>query len=61
LQAVAVAYRATPTTSMGLLPHEIVCGRSMKITVDCTLPTADAPVASAEQHAREIAPKLEIL
>jgi transposase InsO family protein len=60
LQAIAKAYRATPTTKTSLSPHKIVFGRPMKI-LDGTLPAADTPVASAEQYAREIAPKLEIL
>jgi O-acetyl-ADP-ribose deacetylase (regulator of RNase III) len=61
LQAIATAYRVTPTTNTNLSPHEVVFGRPMKFIVDWTLPTADTPVTSAEQYAQEIAPKLEIL
>jgi hypothetical protein len=59
-----MAYRATTTTNTGLSPHKIVFGRPMKMKIDCIdwlLPTSETPVTSAEQYAREIAPKLEIL
>jgi transposase InsO family protein len=61
LQAVAMAYRATTTTNTGLSPHEVVFGRPMKMNIDWLLPTSETPVTNAEQYAREIAPKLEIL
>lgn len=61
LHSIAIAYRPTTTTDTGLSPHEVVLGRTMKMSVDWTLPTSDAPITSADQYAKQITPKLEIL
>jgi transposase InsO family protein len=61
LQAVAMSYRATPTSNTGLSLYETIFGQPMRLNIDWTMPTADLTVTSAQQYAKEIAPKLEVL
>ena len=61
LQAIAMVYRATPTSNISLSPHEVVFGTQMRLDFDPTAPELDLSLSSAQQYAREIRPKLEII
>jgi O-acetyl-ADP-ribose deacetylase (regulator of RNase III) len=61
LQAVAMAYRASATSSLGLSPYEIMFGRKMNLEIDWGLLAEEAQVSEPEAYAEIIKPKLEIL
>jgi transposase InsO family protein len=60
LQAVAMGYRASATSNLGLSPFEIIFGRPMTLEVDWGLLSEDS-FSKPQEYAKEIAPKLEIL
>ena len=61
LQAVAMVYRATPTTNVGLSPYEVVFGTQMKLDIDWTVPTSEVVINNLQQYSQQIGPKLEMI
>lgn len=61
LQATALAYRASATSSIGLSPYEIMFGRKMQLQIDWNLLPDEQTVGTPEAYAEIIRPKLEIL
>jgi transposase InsO family protein len=61
LSAVAMAYRASATTSLGLSPHEVLFGRAFKFAIDHSLAISELVSSNPQVYAAEIKPKLEIL
>jgi len=61
LQAVAMAYRASDTTNLGLSPHEVIFGQRMTLALDWSLLAEDNTAGSPQAYAAMIRPKLQIL
>jgi O-acetyl-ADP-ribose deacetylase (regulator of RNase III) len=61
LQAVAMAYRATPNTNLALSPYEVVFGQKMTLALDWSLLAEDSTTGSPQAYAEMIRPKLQLL
>lgn len=61
LQAIAMSYRGTATTSIGMSPHEVMYARPFRFAIDWSLMGPDTPGSTPQAYAAEIKPKLEIL
>ena len=62
VSAVAMAYRATPTSNLGLSPFELhTGGRKMLLPVDWSLLAEDKTLNNALSYIENITPKLRIL
>lgn len=61
LQAIAMAYRASATTNLGISPHEVLFGKPMTLAIDWGLIGSDEMISSAQAYSASIKPKLEIL
>ena len=61
LQAVAMSYRGSSSTSSGLSPFELVFGRSMVLFCDWALINEQSDSPSMTAYRKDMAPKLQIL
>jgi transposase InsO family protein len=61
LQAVAMYYRYSPTTNLGLSPFEIIYGRTVIQNLDWDLVASEPSVLGPQQCAYEKRPKLAVL
>jgi hypothetical protein len=57
-QAVAMAYRASAVTNIGLSPHKVLFGRPMRLATDWTLMASNPSIPSVQHYAREVDLKL---
>ena len=61
LQAVAMSYRGSATSSVGLSPHEIVFGRPFHMAIDYSLATPEVMSTNPQTYATEVKTKLDVL
>ena len=61
LQAIAMSYRGTATTSVGMAPHEIMFARPFRFAIDWSLMAPDTSEGDLQAYVTNIKPKLDIL
>ena len=54
LQAVAMSYRSSATSSVGLSPHEIIFGRPFRMAIDYSLATPEVMSTNPQAYAPNV-------